>query len=66
LVQEPEVPTGDVGTPQEDDEPTPAQSKVSSFNSWIELIKDVNENHALGFAELTGGILVALLRTDSD
>lgn len=66
LVQEPEVPTGDVGTPQEGDEPTPAQSKVSSFNTWIELIKDVNENHALGFAELTGGILVALLRTDSD
>ena len=66
LVLEPEVPTGDVGSPQEGEEPTPAQSKVKSFNSWIKLIKHVDENHALGFAELTGGTLVALLRTDSE
>jgi hypothetical protein len=30
------------------------------------LIKHVDENHALGFVELTGGTLVALLRTDSE
>ena len=64
LVQEPTVPTGDVGTPSDEDEPTPAQAKVESFNRWIGLVKKVNTDHSLGFAELTGGTLVALLKSE--
>ena len=62
LVQEPTVPTGDVGSPSDDEEPTPAQAKVESFNRWIGLVKMVNSDHSLGFAELTGGTLVVLLK----
>ena len=62
LVQEPAVPTGDVGSPNQGEKPTPAQSKVISFNKWIELVKSVNEEHSIGFTELTGGTLVALIK----
>tara|TARA_B100000287_G_scaffold426214_1_gene473754 strand:+ start:2535 stop:3359 length:825 start_codon:yes stop_codon:yes gene_type:complete len=62
LVLEPTVPTGDVGDVGEGG-PTPAQSKVQSFNQWIELVKMVNQTHTLGFAELSGGSLVALLKS---
>ena len=65
LVQEPKVPTGDVGVTSKGEEPTPAQIKVESFNQWIKLVTDVNDNHSLGFAELTGGTLVALIKADS-
>ncbi|MDP7002583.1 MAG: hypothetical protein QF911_03305 [Candidatus Thalassarchaeaceae archaeon] len=65
LVQEPTVPTGDVGLPEDGQNPTPAQFKVSSFNDWIGLIKKVDDSHSLGFVELTGGTLVALLRKGS-
>ena len=64
LVQEPTVPTGDVGTPSDEDEPTPAQAKVESFNRWIGLVTKGNTDHSLGFAELTGGTLVALLKSE--
>ena len=66
LVQEPTVPTGDVGAPEEGKVPTQAQSKVKSFNDWIEVVKRVDKYHSLGFVELTGGTLVALLRTNSE
>ncbi len=62
LVQEPTVPTGDVGTQEEGKPPTPAQEKVSDFNSWISLVKNVSEHHSIGFTDLTGGTLVALIR----
>ena len=63
LVQEPEVPTGDVGVSDSPSEMTPAQKKVESFNQWISFVKDVSENHSLGFVELTGGTLAVLRRT---
>ena len=62
LVQEPTVPTGDVGTQEEGKPPPPAQEKVSDFNSWISLVKNVSEHHSIGFTDLTGGTLVALIR----
>ncbi len=62
LVLEPTVPTGDVGEIGSSEEPTPAQEKVRSFNQWIELVKIVNDDHSLGFVELSGGTLVALLK----
>jgi len=64
LVMEPTVPTGDVGEVLEGDEPTPAQSKVQHFNQWIELIKTANESHSVGFADLSGGTLVAILKQE--
>ena len=63
LVQEPEVPTGDVGVAEAGSEPTPAQRKVESFNSWIGFVKKVSEPHSLGFVELAGGTLAVLRRT---
>ena len=63
LVQEPEVPTGDVGVAESGTEPTPAQRKVESFNSWINFVKQVSESHSLGFVELAGGTLAVLRRT---
>ena len=63
LVQEPEVPTGDVGVAEVGSEPTPAQRKVESFNSWIGFVKQVSESHSLGFVELAGGTLAVLRRT---
>ena len=62
LVLEPTVPTGDVGDVLEGHEPTPAQSKVQQFNQWIDLIKTANESHSVGFADLSGGTLVAILK----
>tara|TARA_B100000029_G_scaffold291457_1_gene285024 strand:+ start:38622 stop:39413 length:792 start_codon:yes stop_codon:yes gene_type:complete len=62
LVQEPEVPTGDVGVADSPSEMTPAQKKVDSFNQWISFVKEVSENHSLGFVELTGGTLAVLRR----
>jgi len=62
LVQEPEVPTGDVGVAEHPSEMTSAQKKVESFNQWISFVKDVSENHSLGFVELTGGTLAVLRR----
>lgn len=63
LAQEPEVPTGDVGVADSPSEMTPAQKKVESFNEWISFVKEVSENHSLGFVELTGGTLAVLRRT---
>ena len=63
LVQEPEVPTGDVGVAEVGSEPTPAQRKVESFNSWIGFVKQVSESHSLGFVELAGGTLAVLRRS---
>ena len=63
LVQEPEVPTGDVGVAEVGSEPTPAQRKVESFNSWIGFVKQVSEFHSLGFVELAGGTLAVLRRS---
>ncbi len=62
LVQEPEVPTGDVGVAEEGSEPTLAQLKVESFNRWIDFVKQTSESHSLGFVELTGGTLAVLRR----
>lgn len=62
LVQEPTVPTGDVGLQEEGQNPTPAQEKVNEFNDWIDLVKNVSKSHSIGFTELTGGTLVALIR----
>jgi len=62
LVQEPEVPTGDVGIADSPSDMTPAQKKVESFNEWISFVKEVSENHSLGFVELTGGTLAVLRR----
>ena len=62
LVQEPEVPTGDVGEAESGSTMTPAQRKVESFNDWIEFVKQVSESHSLGFVELTGGTLAVLRR----
>ena len=63
LVQEPEVPTGDVGVAESGTEPTPAQRKVESFNTWINFVKQVTESHSLGFVELAGGTLAVLRPT---
>ena len=65
LVQEPTVPTGDGGTPSEGEEPTLAQTKVASFNRWIGLVREVNSSHSIGFAELTGGTLVGLMKSET-
>ena len=62
LLIEPTVPTGDVGEIVSGVEPTEAQMKVRSFNSWIELVKEVNVDHLVGFTDLTGGTLVAFLK----
>ncbi len=62
IVPEPEVPTGDVGAPSPDEEPTEAQRKVISFNEWIDFIKSVSDNHSLAFVELTGGTLAVVRR----
>ena len=62
LVQEPEVPTGDVGVADSPSEMTSAQKKVESFNHWISFVKEVSENHSIGFVELTGGTLAVLRR----
>ena len=62
LVQEPEVPTGDVGQPSSPSSMTPAQRKVESFNAWIGFVKQVSESHSLGFVELTGGTLAIVRR----
>tara|TARA_Y100001934_G_scaffold277150_1_gene375275 strand:- start:453 stop:1211 length:759 start_codon:yes stop_codon:yes gene_type:complete len=62
ILLEPTVPTGDVGEIDPAGEATPAQIKVQSFNDWIDLVKSVNQSHSLGFAELSGGTLVALLK----
>lgn len=62
IVLEPEVPTGDVGDLSDIDELTPAQQKVKSFNTWIELVQTANAEHSVGFADLTGGTIVAFLK----
>ena len=62
LVQEPEVPTGDVGEAVSSSKMTSAQRKVESFNTWIEFVKQASESHSLGFVELTGGTLAVLRR----
>jgi len=62
LLLEPTVPTGDVGDFSEGVEPTPAQLKVQSFNEWIDLVKRINVSGSVGFADLSGGTLVALLK----
>ena len=62
LLIEPTVPTGDVGEIIVGAELTPAQVKVRSFNRWIELVRDINEEHLVGFTDLTGGTLVALFK----
>ena len=62
LLLEPTVPTGDVGEIVSGADLTPAQMKVRSFNRWIELVREVNEEHLVGFTDLTGGTLVALLK----
>lgn len=62
LVQEPEVPTGDVGEATTSSKMTPAQMKVESFNTWIEFVKRVSATHSLGFVEVTGGTLAVLRR----
>jgi len=63
LLLEPTVPTGDVGDLSEGVKPTPAQLKVQSFNEWIELVKTINDSDSVGFTDLTGGTLVALLKS---
>ena len=62
IVPEPEVPTGDVGTPSVGEEPTEAQRKVASFNEWIDFIKSISDHHTLAFVELTGGTLAVIRR----
>ena len=57
MVQEPKVPTGDVGVAEPGSEPTLEQRLVESFNSWIDFVKQVSETHSLGFIELEGGTL---------
>jgi len=63
LIKEPEVPTGDVGVPEDGQEPNDAQKKVNSFNQWMELIQDCNINHSMAFAELSGGTLAVIRRS---
>ncbi|MDP6741674.1 MAG: hypothetical protein QF807_04320 [Candidatus Thalassarchaeaceae archaeon] len=57
IVQEPKVPTGDVGVAEPGSELTLEQRLVESFNSWIDFVKQVSETHSLGFVELEGGTL---------
>ena len=63
LVKEPEVPTGDVGVPEDGDEPNDAQRKVESFNQWMKVIRECNENHSMAFIELSGGTLAVIRRS---
>jgi hypothetical protein len=63
LIKEPEVPTGDVGTPEDGQEPNEAQKKVNSFNQWMEIIHDCNIHHSMAFAELSGGTLAVIRRS---
>jgi predicted O-methyltransferase YrrM len=63
LVKEPEVPTGDVGVPEDGQEPNEAQKKVHSFNNWMEIIRDCNINHSMAFVELSGGTLAVIRRS---
>ena len=63
LVKEPEVPTGDVGVPEEGHEPNDAQKKVASFNKWMDIIRKCNINHSMAFAELSGGTLAVIRRS---
>ena len=63
LVKEPEVPTGDVGVPEDGQEPNAAQKKVQSFNEWMEVIRECNINHSMAFAELSGGALAVIRRS---
>ena len=62
ILLEPTVPTGDVGEIVAGVELTPAQLKVRSFNRWIELVREINDDHLVGFTDLTGGTLVAFLK----
>ncbi len=62
LVQEPTVPTGDVGSQEEGQPLTPAQEKVRDFNSWISFVRNVSESHSIGFTDLTGGTLAVLIK----
>lgn len=63
LVKEPEVPTGDVGIPEDGEEPNEAQKKVESFNQWMQVIRECNTNHSMAFIELSGGTLAAIRRS---
>jgi hypothetical protein len=63
LIKEPEVPTGDVGVPEEGQELTNAQKKVNSFNQWMDIIRDCNLNHSMAFVELSGGTLAVIRRS---
>jgi len=63
MVLEPQVPTGDVGEPEQGSELTQAQQVVASFNEWIEFVQSVNSNHSAGFVELAGGTLGVFLRS---
>ena len=64
IVQEPEVPTGDVGVSEDGQELTPAQKKVDSFNKWIKLVKYVHDDHSIGFTEVSGGTLAVLIKKE--
>jgi len=63
MVLEPQVPTGDVGEPEQGSEMTQAQQVVASFNEWIEFVQSVNSNHSAAFVELAGGTLGVFLRS---
>ena len=63
LALEPQVPTGDVGEPEQGVEMTPAQQVVASFNQWIEFVQSVNSNHSAAFVELAGGTIGLFLRS---
>ncbi|MDP6098576.1 MAG: hypothetical protein QF831_00175 [Candidatus Thalassarchaeaceae archaeon] len=60
IVQEPEVPTGDMGVAEPGSELTPGQRKVESFNSWMDFVKQVSETHSMGFVELESGALAVI------
>ncbi len=63
IVQEPEVPTGDVGDIISGKDMSKAQEKVTRFNRWISSIKEFSTYNSLGFVELTGGTLVVLRKS---
>ncbi|MED5231774.1 MAG: hypothetical protein VYB30_05370 [Candidatus Thermoplasmatota archaeon] len=63
MALEPQVPTGDVGEPEQEAEMTPAQQVVASFNQWIEFVQSVNSAHSAAFVELAGGTLGVFLRS---
>lgn len=63
MVLEPQVPTGDVGEPEQGSEMTQAQQVVASFNEWIEFVQSVNSNHSAAFVELAGGTLGVFLHS---